>query len=950
MKNKSKIINISINDNIVEYTAKYLPGLTAENNFGKIAVVMTSKRPSMFIKRELAKQINKPFVPPKFFTFEELVNSMSGLQNKKRISKIDSSYIIYDIIHNNLKSSSFYQYTYSSFFQWANEILSFINLLDLEQISNDKLLNIQMQADIGFDVPKSINDLLKNISFIREEFHKRIELLNKTTTAYSYYNASKYIETYFKDFDRVILFNPYYLNKSETEMFKVLFNADKLDIIIKGNKNNWQYLNKIYKDFNFVSKSVKDSLTDNISFYSAYDGYSQACLVKNLVQKVPKNELKDTVVVVPDNTILQAVTSELYSVMTDINIAVGYPANKTTVFSLMKDLIKTHLNRDGNNKYYVKDFISIISNPLVKNIRFVGMPDITRIIIHEIINNFDFSNKKALFKSYQFISLDEIQNNSELHEIISKKITSYWQEVSPKRVKELITQLFDIFFYKFENISTMAALGKTVNNIADIITQKSLINSYSFNLGAINIIYEIANQLLNSICSDNIFTAKELLKIFENLISAGNINLVGSPLKGLQVLGFMEARGLFFKNVFIVSMSDSVVPNIKDINPLIPKEVINLLNIGYSEREIDIQKYQFYSLISGAKKVSLIYPNDNVNIRSRFIEELVWKKQYETKLLKSVTVNNAVLSAQLFSNNKPEFPKTDEIKKYLLNFNYSATSIDSYMKCKLRFYYKYVLKLGEQTDYDDDHESVNIGNCVHDFLSKIFHDGLTKEMLTGTDKDFFEKELDKKIDEYFKNAKTGKMYLLRKLLKKKLNEFRKAEIERPFKQVLFTEKDFNSQIEVNQKKYNLTSRMDRIDENEDGTVSIIDYKTGSADAPFKETKVVFDETELCRQKISESINSFQLIIYKYLYEQNNKDKTVKDVMLYSLKETATIPLIKEKIKPKKDKKTEDKKVDFDMLLKQLKIVIADINNDEPFKSEIYDKVNCETCPYFYLCR
>ena len=941
MENKSKIINIPINDNIVEYTTKYIAESISnnENDFGKIAVVMPSKRPAMFIKRELAKQIKKPFVPPKFFTFDELVNLISALQNTQKISKIDSSYIIYDIVHNKLKTSNFYQYTYSSFFQWSNEILNFINLLDLEQISNDKLLNIQMQAEIGFDVPESINELLKNISFIREEFHERIKQLNKTTTAYSYCNAKKYIKQYFKDFDKVILFNPYYLNKSETDMFKVLFDSGKLDVIVRGNKNNWQYLNKIYKDFNCVSKAVKDNLTDNIQLYSAYDGYSQACLVKNLIQKIPQNELKDTVVIVPDNTILQAVTSELYSVMKDINVAVGYPANKTTVFSLMKDLIKTHLNRDENNKYYVKDFISIISNPLVKNIRFIGIPDITRIIVHEIIDNFDFSNKKALFKSYQFISLGEIQNNVVLHENISKKITAYWQEVSPKRVKDLITELFDTFFYKFENISTMTALGKAVNNIADIITQKSLINSYSFNLGAMNMVYDIANQFLNSLCSNNIFAQKELLKIFENLVSTGNINLVGSPLKGLQVLGFMEARGLSFKNVFIVSMSDSVVPNVKEINPLIPKEVINSLNMGYSERESDIQKYQFYGLISGAKTVSLIYPNDNVNIRSRFIEELVWKKQYETKLLKSVTVNNAVLPAKLFSNNKPEIIKTDEIKKYLLNFKYSATNIDAYMKCKLLFYYKYVLKLGEQTDYDDDYENINIGNCVHDFLNKTFHGGLTKEDLIAKDKIGYEKELDNAIDAYFKNTKTGKMYLLRKLLKLKLNDFREAEIQRNFKRVLYTEKDFSSKIEVNGTKYNLVSRMDRIDENEDGTVSIIDYKTGNIKVPLKTRNFVFDESKFCRQVIANNINSFQLIIYKYLYEQNNKDKKVKELMLYSLKDTTTTQLLKE-----------ESNITFDILLKQLKTVIADINNDEPFKSELYDDAECEKCPYFYLCR
>ena len=938
---KSKIFNIDLNNNIVEYVSKHILELSVdnENDLSNIAVVMPSKRPSLFIKKEISKKINKPYVPPKFFTFEELVNSISALRGIQKISAIDSSYIIYDIVHNKLKVPNFYQYTYSSFFQWANEILSFINLLDLEKIDNDKLLNIQLQADIGFDVPKSINELLKNITFIRDEFHKRIEYLNKTTSAYSYCMAGKYIGDFFKDFDRVILFNPYYLNKSETEMFKVLFDKNKLDIVIKGSKNNWQYLNKIYKDFNCDPIETEDVLPGNIKFYASYDGYSQACLVKNLVQEIPKEEFKDTVVIVPDNTILQAVAGELYSVTKDINIAVGYPATKTTVFSLMKDLITTHFNRDKTNRYYVKDFVSIISNPLVKNIRFIGMPAITRIIVHEIINNFNFSDKKALFKTYQFISLEEIQNNVILHENISKKITASWQEVSPERVKEIINMLFDMLFYKFENVSTLAAFGKAVNNIADIITQKSLINSYSFNIGALNIIYSIANQFINSICADDIFLQKEIFKIFENLISQGNINLAGSPLRGLQVLGFMEARGLSFKNVFVVSMSDSVVPKVKDINPLIPKDVINLLNAGYLEREIDIQKYQFYGLIAGAKTVHLIYPNDNVNVRSRFIEELVWKKQYETKQLKSVTINSVTMSAKIFPNNKPMFEKNDKIKSFLSDFVYSATSIDTYMNCKLKFYYKYVLKLGEQTDYDDDHESINIGNCVHDFLNEIFCGGSTKEMLMSKTEAYYEQVLENKIDKYFKNVKTGKMYLLKKLLKKKLNDFRKEEIQRNFKKILYTEKEFSSQIEINGKKYNLMSKMDRIDENEDGTISIIDYKTGEIKAPLSCTDITLDESTLSRKEIAENINSFQLIIYKYLYELNNTDKTVSRVMLYSLKNLTFQPLFKDK-----------NKTEFDTLIGMLKFVIADINGDEPFKAELYDDVKCEQCPYFYLCR
>ena len=205
---KSKIFNIDLNNNIVEYVSKHILELSVdnENDLSNIAVVMPSKRPSLFIKKEISKKINKPYVPPKFFTFEELVNSISALRGIQKISAIDSSYIIYDIVHNKLKVPNFYQYTYSSFFQWANEILSFINLLDLEKIDNDKLLNIQLQADIGFDVPKSINELLKNITFIRDEFHKRIEYLNKTTSAYSYCMAGKYIGDFSK-----ILTGLYYL-------------------------------------------------------------------------------------------------------------------------------------------------------------------------------------------------------------------------------------------------------------------------------------------------------------------------------------------------------------------------------------------------------------------------------------------------------------------------------------------------------------------------------------------------------------------------------------------------------------------------------------------------------------------------------------------------------------------------------------------------------------------
>ena len=40
----------------------------------------------------------------------------------------------------------------------------------------------------------------------------------------------------------------------------------------------------------------------------------------------------------------------------------------------------------------------------------------------------------------------------------------------------------------------------------------------------------------------------------------------------------------------------------------------------------------------------------------------------------------------------------------------------------------------------DDYENINIGNCVHDFLHKMFHDGLTKKELLEQEESSYEKD------------------------------------------------------------------------------------------------------------------------------------------------------------------------------------------------------------------
>ena len=929
----SKIETIPLNKNIVNYTSDYILNLTKSIKFEDIAIIMPSKRPALFIKRELSKKIKKAFIPPAFFTFDNLIEQISlQLLNKTDISRIDGSYIIYNIVKKYIPDFYDNNASFAGFFEWANEILSFIEAADIEKISNKKLLNVKLNAEIGYDVTDDINELLKHLYLIREEFHKILDDTNQTTRGYSYYNAASVISNFFKQYKQIILFNPYYLNQSETDMFKILFKEEKLIVITKGNPENWQCLKKIYTDFNYpLPKVQNESRNSNINFYSAYDNQSQACLVKNLIAKLPKEELSDTVIILPDTTALPSIMSEIYSLTNDINIAVGYPANKTTLWALLNTLITTQKNKKQDGSYSTTDIVSTINNPLIKNIRFIGNPEVTRIIIHKIIKHFDKNNIDAKFRNYSFINLNLIRNNTEvLNEIISNL-----HDVSEDTIKKIIDEIFDLFFYRFANITTLKQLGIYLKDIADIITQKSLINTYSFNLGAVNLLYTLSAQLQESLCINEILSFNEILFLLENILSKENIALTGTPLKGLQVLGTLEARGLSFKNVFILSMSDNILPYTKPPSPLIPNDIMNFLGIKNISQYTNIQKFHFTSLIQSSINNYLIYIEDEQNSRSRFIEELIWDKQKEEKNIESVKVTKTILPAKFFSDEKHEIKKTDSVKQILKNLKYSATNIDTYLQCKLKFYYMSVLNLSQDNNFNEENENKEIGSFLHLFLEKAMKKGTKKQDLDDKFFQIYKQILETSFDERFKQN-TGKNYLLKKLFIKKMTDFYKNEQseKRNFEIITDNENKIYSFITVGNVKYNLTAKTDRIDKDINGKIYIIDYKSGKAG----NIPNIKEPYKYSRENIAKNIKSFQLPLYKYIYE-NETGTTVENCMLYSLQEMELKPLFKNGL---------DNDL-YNEYINQLKFIIEEINSDTPFRRESYDTFKCTLCPFFFLC-
>ncbi|MDR3256699.1 MAG: PD-(D/E)XK nuclease family protein [Endomicrobium sp.] len=930
-----KIINIDIHENIVDFISDYL-----FNSDKKTALISGGQRPFLFIKRKLAQKQKRSFFPPKFFTSDDFIEKIIFDNTELiKISDIEAAFIIFKTIKNEVSHLLNNKTSFASFIEWSFEILSFIEQLDLENVPEEKLKAIKANAEIGYDVPENINYLLKSIFTIRRSFHNSLERSSKTTKGYSFLKAvSMEADLLTRDFDEIILMAPFYLHKTEIDIFKKIYNTGKLTLFTQGNPKEYGILTRIYSEFGETLPDVKNKKDEyKLNVYSAFDDQSQGALLKNLINNYSENEIDNTVIIVPDSKMLQSVISEI-SVVTDrCNVSAGYPAEKTAVFSLLNAVVEAQLSRKGHY-YYSKDVMKVLTNPLFKNIRFFGESSISRIVAHKIEKALD-QDLRSCLSGKMFISFEEVTNEKQLIDEISLTVTKAWKYISPEKIVKILKEIFDNFFRTWEKIDTFNSLSFILSEFLEKIYSLSVAGSYPLNIEAMESLLSLAEELKFGEVSKEKFHNEDIFNILKKLIKNRRIALVGSPLKGLQILGLLESRNLSFDNVFIVGMTDSVMPAVKKTYSLVPKDIMYALGIEMAKKEFEIQQYHFQRLIASAKKLHLIYPDNEKNERSRFVESLIWNKQLEKKDINIVKINKFVLpkfSIRQFV--KRRYAKTEEIKEYLKNMSYTYSKIDVYLGCRLKFYFMYVLLLDEGIEVGQELSSSDIGNFVHSFLKSALYENLDVKKLQTLE---FEKEYLKKLENSFDKSTYFKFredsFMIKEVLMHRMKNVLYYERQRSYKNIFDCEKKYSSIIETaSGRVYNLNCKIDRIDTNGKDYM-IFDYKTGAvADSIVSKKHFDLLSNNFDRQNIKKVISSLQLPLYKYIFEKETGFFAC-ECGLYDIKKAEIVEFPREK-------EIYDKCVDA------IKAVLDEINIGDYFEFEQEDKVNCKACKYFYMCR
>jgi hypothetical protein len=929
-----KIININIDEDIINIVSDYV--FKSKN---KIALICGGKRPFLFFKKSLAKKYNRSFFPPSFFTHNSFIDKLIfDNTNLKKSSILEIVFMLYEIIKDKFPQLLNETFSFRNFIEWGFEIFSFIEQLDFEDVSEKKLKFLSLNAEIGYDVPEFINKLLKNIFEIRNIFHYNLEKTYNTTSGYNFLKASHiFNEKFIKDFDEIILVAPFYLYKTELKIFKEIYSIGKITIFIQGDPKKYETLREIYTFFGEQIPIIKDVTNKyDLNIYSVYDSQSQGALIRNIISSYKREDLNKTIIVVPDSNVVQSIESEVSMITNNYNISVGYSVCKIPLFSMIFSIIDAQLLKK-KNFYNSKSVITIFNNQFFKNMIFFNKKNISKIIsdnVEKILNQY---SKNCLSGKMFVLLSDIVYNNQLICEINNDLFYETSKYIDNKKIINILIEIFDDFFISWEKVDTLFKLSEILCIFLKKIYKLSIIKKYPSNIEAIKILYSISEEMKIGNVSIKKMKNDEILYIFKKMINDKKIVLPGSPVKGLQILGFLESRNIVFDNVFITNMNDSVIPMMKKDYVLIPKSIMYLLGIYITKKDYEIQKYHFDRLISSAKTLNLIFLDDDKDEKSRFLEKLIWDKQLKNKDLNSIKITKFIMSNSLIKfRNKKKFLKTDDIKKYLKNMFYTYSKIDTYLNCKLKFYYKYVLKILETKRISDDILNVNIGIFVHRFLMEVFYEKLDSKKIKSLEfKKFYFMKLDEKLKKsIFFNFRED-FFMIKKILTHKMKNILHYENLRTFETVYACEKKYISNIEIKFKeKYNLYCIIDRIDII-NNTHTIFDYKTGYVNNIINKNFFDIVKYDYKRQNIKKAIKSLQLPLYKYIFEKNTG--FVASCGIYDIKKA--------------------KIVMFTMLdniynecINILKTLIYEINNEQYFEFCIDDKTNCNTCEYFYMCR
>lgn len=851
----------------------------SHSDLSQVTVVFPNRRAALYFRKYLGDLISKPIFPPKLLTFEDFTATFSSLRVP---DKLELVYRLHQCYRELMDTEA---ETFDQFFMWGEMLLRdfdeadrylidpkilFADLSHLKEMDSgldylsDEQRKFLENFWLGFETDQSTNkrkfiDVWRKLYPLYAAFNKK---LNADGLAYegglhrlvAEEMISGKIKLPIVASDKKLLwfagFNA--LTNAEEKIISYLVDQgiatarwDSDQYYINDERQEAGIFLRQYKQHVTLKKTFSTDIPNHfradksIAFVSAAQPMGQVkAMAQILQQELARGmKLEETVVILPDEKMLMPVLHSISPVAEKFNVTMGFPLASSPVFNLVELLVELQISmRKGHFNFSAVQ--SILSHPYITAVDPASAQG---------------KMKEMIRHNWVSVPKEFLGSEIHLHAMIfqeANRITAYILEVLKSIL--LLPSLDDLDKeYIFRSTQLF--------NRLDVVWEDRAEESSR------------ANRL------------KSFLRLFRQYARGEKIPFVGEPLKGIQVMGVLESRNLDFKNVFILSLNEGILPSANRQGSYVPFSIRKAYGLPTPEHQGAIYAYLFYRSIQRAENVFLFYNSEpdvlGQGEMSRYLQQLI----YESGLpIKQSVLHN---EAQPRAVERIVVNKNEEVLRGLAKLNegnlrsrgLSPSALNTYMDCQLKFYFQYVARIRESQKVQEEIDPRVLGNLLHSVMEQFYKKILEKRpnrVIDPDDFDRLESRVNHLIDEAF--IKTyhldpqltvsyeGQRVVVREVVKKfALQILEHDKSYTPF-QIEALEQNgwlYNLKISHAPGFAVLGGTIDRIDKKDD-QVRVIDYKTGKDELDFRGVASLFSRDGK-RNKAA-----FQTLLYALLYKTN----------------------------------------------------------------------------------
>lgn len=438
-----------------------------------------------------------------------------------------------------------------------------------------------------------------------------------------------------------------------------------------------------------------------VNVVSVPSGVGQTKLAPQILASVSGCKSEETVFVLPDETLLMPLLSAIPAEYDTVNITMGYPMDRSSVYGLMKAvgrLQQTMRIKDGVNHFHYKAVRDILSNSLLNAV---------------LTQEESATVQRAARETRQFIPMKELHGTPLMDVIFAPIMTASGS-------RQVSFSLASAEQNHAIEASYLILLDLLKTRLLDKKRQEG--EAFSSHLDMELDFLERYRQIVLSFRDTDLpVLPGTWMRLLDGLLRSESVPFEGDALKGLQVMGTLETRALDFKNVVILSCNEDLFPHRSADNSFIPPELRRGFGMPTLEYQDAVWAYYFYRLIQRAEKVWLVYDNRTEGLlsgeESRYIKQLEYHFRFPLK--RFTAVSPVAPTAE-----DPAIEKTADDIAFLKDEGgrLSASSLQSYLDCPAKFYYQAVKRLRTEDDVKETMDASTLGTVFHAVMEALYKD------------------------------------------------------------------------------------------------------------------------------------------------------------------------------------------------------------------------------------